>query len=101
MQRRPPWPLCKRQSTPGLRMRRGPRLTSRTCRRRDRSMTDDPTILKFPAPIEPTRALGPDEPDLQAILAAWNEATDRLQHTHEALSAEVRRLSDELEAKNR
>ncbi len=39
--------------------------------------------------------------DLQIILAAWNEATDRLQRTHEALQAEVRRLSDELEAKNR
>src|SRR5262249_287632 len=39
--------------------------------------------------------------DLQAILRAWNEATDRLQHTHEALRAEVSRLSDELEAKNR
>jgi len=39
--------------------------------------------------------------DLQAILQAWNEATDRLQHTHEALRAEVSRLSDELEAKNR
>jgi signal transduction histidine kinase len=64
-------------------------------------MTDEPTILKFPTPIEPPTALGADEPDLQAILAAWNEATDRLQHTHEALSAEVRRLSDELEAKNR
>ena len=39
--------------------------------------------------------------DLQTILAAWNEATDRLQRTHEALREEVRRLSDELEAKNR
>lgn len=39
--------------------------------------------------------------DLQAILQVWNEATDRLQHTHEALRAEVHRLNDELEAKNR
>jgi signal transduction histidine kinase len=39
--------------------------------------------------------------DLQTILAAWNEATDRLQRTHEALREEVRRLSDELEIKNR
>jgi signal transduction histidine kinase len=38
--------------------------------------------------------------DLQIILAAWQEATDRLQRTHEALQGEVRRLSDELEAKN-
>ena len=39
--------------------------------------------------------------DLQAILHVWNEATDRLQRTHEALRAEVHRLNDELEAKNR
>lgn len=39
--------------------------------------------------------------DLQTILTAWNEATDRLQLTHEALRSEVRRLTDELEAKNR
>jgi signal transduction histidine kinase len=39
--------------------------------------------------------------DLQAILHAWNAATDRLQRTQEALRAEVRRLSDELEQKNR
>jgi two-component system, sensor histidine kinase FlrB len=38
--------------------------------------------------------------DLQAILQVWNEATDRLQRTHEALRAEVHRLNDELEAKN-
>jgi len=62
---------------------------------------DEPRILKFPTfaqqsgqPVEP-------EPDLAAILHAWNEATDRLQRTHESLRAEVRRLSDELEAKNR
>jgi len=41
------------------------------------------------------------EPELQAILIAWNEATDRLQATHETLRTEVRRLSDELEHKNR
>ncbi len=48
-----------------------------------------------------TEPIVPDAADLQIILAAWNEATDRLQRTHEALQAEVRRLSDELEAKNR
>jgi signal transduction histidine kinase len=58
---------------------------------------DQPRILKFPAaPPEPA-----GEVDLQAILLAWNQATDRLQETHETLRAEVRRLSDELEAKNR
>lgn len=39
--------------------------------------------------------------DLQRVLAAWAEATDRLQRTHETLRTEVRRLTDELEAKNR
>jgi signal transduction histidine kinase len=38
--------------------------------------------------------------DLQAILAAWNTATERLQQTHELLHAEVKRLTDELAAKN-
>jgi signal transduction histidine kinase len=62
---------------------------------------DEPIILKFPVPGTPPRLPLADQPDLQTILAAWNEATDRLQHTHEALQAEVRRLSDELETKNR
>ena len=71
-------------------------------------MRDEPTILKFPAPRgAPQEAAPPgalresDDVDLQMILAAWHAATDRLQHTHEALSAEVRRLSDELDVKNR
>ena len=38
--------------------------------------------------------------DLQTILVAWQEATDRLQRTHQTLRDEVRRLSDELEVKN-
>jgi signal transduction histidine kinase len=38
---------------------------------------------------------------LAAILAAWNDATLRLQQTHETLQAEVARLTDELEEKNR
>jgi signal transduction histidine kinase len=65
----------------------------------------EPRILKFPSPpLADAPAHSPvDAPelDLQAILHAWNQATDRLQATHEALRAEVRRLSDELEAKNR
>lgn len=48
-----------------------------------------------------TEPLTADTVDLPMILAAWNEATDRLQRTHEALQAEVRRLSDELEVKNK
>lgn len=39
--------------------------------------------------------------ELQAVLAAWHSATDRLQQTHETLRLEVRRLTDELEVKNR
>lgn len=39
--------------------------------------------------------------DLEAVLAAWNTATVRLEQTHKALRAEVRRLTDELEVKNR
>ena len=39
--------------------------------------------------------------DLQTILEAWHGATLRLEQTHEALRGEVRRLTDELKAKNR
>ena len=69
---------------------------------------NEPVILRFPAPAgqspanaSPLPAIQMADVDLQTILQAWNEATDRLQHTHEALRAEVSRLSDELEAKNR
>jgi signal transduction histidine kinase len=41
-----------------------------------------------------------DEPSLAAILEAWNDATGRLQRTHESLQAEVARLTDELAAKD-
>jgi signal transduction histidine kinase len=69
---------------------------------------NEPTILKFPglkpaSPASGEQAALPaaEDLDLQTILTAWNEATDRLEQTHEALRGEVRRLSDELEAKNR
>jgi signal transduction histidine kinase len=39
--------------------------------------------------------------DLQTVLAAWHNATLRLEQTHDALRQEVRQLTDELEAKNR
>ena len=39
--------------------------------------------------------------DLEAVLAAWQGATLRLEQTHEALRGEVRRLTCELEIKNR
>ncbi|MCI0359251.1 MAG: ATP-binding protein [Planctomycetaceae bacterium] len=72
---------------------------------------DEPRILKFPTiarrpaaspAIAPARIADDEpQPELAAILHAWNEATDRLQRTHESLRAEVRRLTNELEAKNR
>ena len=64
---------------------------------------NDPNILPFKNPDADSvdlTSLGPDS-DLQVVLAAWHEATDRLQHTHEALRNEVSRLTDELEIKNR
>ena len=51
---------------------------------------DQPVII----PLERTA-------DLKTVLDAWSSATVRLQQTHEALRAEVRRLTDELEIKNR
>ena len=43
----------------------------------------------------------PATPDLGAILAAWDDATERLRCSHEKLREEVSRLSEELAAKNR
>ncbi len=39
--------------------------------------------------------------NLEAVLAAWHTATLRLEETHGTLREEVRRLTDELEVKNR
>jgi signal transduction histidine kinase len=39
--------------------------------------------------------------DLQTILLAWQDATTRLEQTHQILRDEVRHLTDELEIKNR
>lgn len=39
--------------------------------------------------------------DLEAVLAAWHGATVRLEKTHETLTSEVARLTNELEVKNR
>jgi signal transduction histidine kinase len=51
-----------------------------------------------PAPAPAMRA---SDVDLETVLAAWHSATERLTRTHETLRNEVRRLSDELEVKNR
>ncbi len=59
---------------------------------------DVATALAFEA-----TALAPilgDDPSLAAILEAWNDATLRLERTHESLQAEVARLTDELAAKD-
>lgn len=55
---------------------------------------------EMPLTDEPGLAAG-HETDLHAVLAAWNSATDRLQQTHASLRTEVRRLTEELAAKNR
>jgi signal transduction histidine kinase len=52
-------------------------------------------------PMHPEAELPQRNSDLEAVLAAWHEATVRLQQTHEVLRGEVRRLTDELEVKNR
>ena len=60
---------------------------------------DHATLLDIPATNRVPHFA--DQPDLAAILHAWNEATARLERTHESLRSEVRRLSVELEIKNR
>ncbi len=42
-----------------------------------------------------------DDASLEVVLSAWHDATVRLEQTHQRLQAEVSRLSDELEEKNR
>ncbi|MEN1679828.1 MAG: HAMP domain-containing sensor histidine kinase [Planctomycetota bacterium] len=57
-----------------------------------------------PSPAEPTLRLfdgGDPSPDLGELLQAWQSATDRLERTHATLQSEVRRLTQELAAKNR
>jgi signal transduction histidine kinase len=55
----------------------------------------------------PTRTLSDDvlalgeDVDLETVLNAWHTATLRLERTHETLFAEVARLNNELEIKNR
>ena len=70
-------------------------------------MTDahDPADAHDAAPPLDSAAAEPAPLDaganLSTILEAWQSATNRLQQTHETLRSEVRRLSDELEIKNR
>jgi len=64
-------------------------------------MTTTAALLSETREPQVSVAAAPADLDLQTILRAWNDATDRLQRTHETLREEVRRLTDELEAKNR
>jgi signal transduction histidine kinase len=61
-----------------------------------RVFTPSPEVELFPDPMTLDHTA-----DLQTVLNAWHGATVRLEQTHEALGAEVRRLTDELEVKNR
>lgn len=68
---------------------------------------DDETPLRIAAEATPAANPAADwvlpsaEDGLGAVLQAWQAATVRLEKTHEALRAEVKRLTDELERKNR
>ncbi len=59
------------------------------------------SIRLYAEPTSDVAAVLNDDASLEAVLAAWNDATARLQTTHEVLQAEVSRLTDELEVKNR
>jgi len=52
-------------------------------------------------PLSAKAAEPNDRANLESVLAAWHTATLRLEQTHETLRKEVRRLTDELEVKNR
>ena len=51
--------------------------------------------------VRPETLLPDANADLETVLSAWHAATIRLERTHESLRAEVQRLTDELEIKNR
>jgi len=49
----------------------------------------------------PAEDLTPRERELGAIIHAYNQVTEQLKHSHELLTAEVKRLREELAGKNR
>lgn len=57
----------------------------------------DPSLHDERADLPPLN----QDASLETVLAAWHDATVRLQQTHEILQAEVGRLTNELEAKNK
>src|SRR5829696_6930877 len=60
--------------------------------------SEEPAAAAAEAPV--IAPIVGDDPSLAVILEAWNDATLRLQQTHESLQAEVARLTDELAAKD-
>jgi signal transduction histidine kinase len=60
----------------------------------------DPSAAGANKPLPPDSALDRSA-DLETILEAWHGAAVRLEQTHSALRAEVARLTQELETKNR
>jgi len=64
--------------------------------------TQEAASTKAPGGSALSDLVGADgEINVEKLLAAWHAATERLQTTHETLRKEVRRLTDELEVKNR
>lgn len=61
----------------------------------------DPARTIRPAEARETRRAMLGDAELHAVISAWHGATDRLRETHETLRHEVKRLTDELEIKNR
>src|SRR5271169_2266569 len=78
-------------------------------RRSNRKDTHGPntvqTLRTLPTMNHPRIYIEPEQldanADLHTVLTAWHVATLRLEQTHEALRQEVRRLTNELEDKNR
>ena len=60
-----------------------------------------PETLQLQPELESASTALSTDAGLETILTAWNEATLRLQETHEVLQAEVSRLNEELAEKNR
>jgi len=63
--------------------------------------TSEPRKPREPAESRPAPAPRADRNELEAILGAWHAATVKLEQTHALLAEEVRRLTGELEVKNR
>ncbi len=62
---------------------------------------EDAQAISSPPAGGGSRSVPPSAQHLEPVLAAWYEATVKLERTHQLLQAEVRRLSEELAAKNR